>query len=103
MLMADHGIALVTADTADHHPLSVERTASAFAYVRLHGSRALYASRYSDEELDDWARLVDGWRGRGSDVYVYFDNDNKAYAPGDATRLLSRLSPRLPTRVDAHA
>ena len=29
------------------------------------------------------------------DVYVYFDNDNKAHAPGDARRLLDRVDPRL--------
>ena len=103
MLMAEHEVALVTADTADHHPLSLERTAGAFAYVRLHGARTLYASRYTDGELDEWATIVDGWRARGSDVYVYFDNDNKAYAPGDAARLSSRLSSRVITRVDAHA
>ena len=89
-LLAAFDVALVTADTADHHPLSLERTAD-FAYVRLHGSRALYASRYSDGELDGWAALVDGWTARGDDVYVYFDNDNKAYAPGDARRLRERL------------
>jgi uncharacterized protein YecE (DUF72 family) len=88
-LMAEHDIALVTADTADHHPLSLERTAG-FAYARLHGSRALYASRYRDDELDEWAAVVDGWR-RSGDIYVYFDNDDKAYAPGDAERLLARV------------
>jgi uncharacterized protein YecE (DUF72 family) len=94
-LMVEHDIALVTADTADRHPLSMERTTDDFAYVRLHGARQLYASRYEDEELDDWAVLVDGWRNRGSDVYVYFDNDNKAYAPGDARRLQERLDGRV--------
>jgi uncharacterized protein YecE (DUF72 family) len=103
-LLAEHGIALVTADTADHHPLSMERTTDEFAYIRLHGARKLYASRYTDEELDEWAALVDAWRRRGSDVYVYFDNDNKAYAPGDARRLLDRLYPRLgESPVDARA
>ena len=102
-LMCEYDAALVTADTADHHPLSLERTSDAFAYVRLHGARKLYASRYTDGELDDWAALVDGWRARGSDVYVYFDNDNKAYAPGDARRLLERVDPRLrQSPVDAH-
>src|SRR5262249_19110856 len=51
-LLAAHDVALVTADTADHHPLSLERTTDDFAYVRLHGARKLYASRYADEELD---------------------------------------------------
>jgi uncharacterized protein YecE (DUF72 family) len=102
-LLAEHDVALVTADSADHHPLSVERTTRAFAYVRLHGARKLYASRYSDGELDEWAALVERWRARGSDVYVYFDNDDKAYAPGDAERLAARLEARVATRVDAHA
>jgi uncharacterized protein YecE (DUF72 family) len=102
-LMCEYDIALVTADSADHHPLSVERTSDDFAYVRLHGARKLYASRYTDGELDEWAALVAGWRARGSDVYVYFDNDNKAYAPGDARRLLDRADPRLGrSPVDAH-
>jgi uncharacterized protein YecE (DUF72 family) len=100
-LMAEHDVALVTADTADHHPLSLERTARAFAYVRLHGARELYASRYSDEELDAWATRVERWRAAGSDVYVYFDNDNKAYAPDDAQRLAARLRPGVRPRVDA--
>jgi uncharacterized protein YecE (DUF72 family) len=102
-LLCEYDIALVSADTADHHPLSLERTTDDFAYVRLHGARKLYASRYTDGELDEWAALVDGWRARGSDVYVYFDNDNKAYAPGDARRLLERVDPRLlRSPVDAH-
>src|SRR4051812_37937445 len=67
-LMCEYDVALVTADTADHHPLSLERTTDDFAYVRLHGARKLYASRYTDDELDDWAALVAGWRKRGSDV-----------------------------------
>jgi len=104
LLMNEYDVALVTADTADHHPLSLERTTDDFAYVRLHGARKLYASRYTDGELDEWAALVAGWRARGSDVYVYFDNDNKAYAPSDARRLLDRLYPRLGhTPVDARA
>jgi uncharacterized protein YecE (DUF72 family) len=105
-LLAAHAVALVTADSADHHPLSMERTAD-FAYIRLHGAHQLYSSRYSDRELDDWATLVDSWRSRGSDIHVYFDNDDKAYAPGDARRLLARLArPRATargsTRIDAH-
>src|SRR5439155_7414970 len=90
-LLAAYDVALVTADSADHHPLSMERTTDDFAYVRLHGARKLYASRYTDAELDEWAALVGAWTRRGSDVYVYFDNDNKAYAPADARRLLDRL------------
>jgi uncharacterized protein YecE (DUF72 family) len=51
-LLRRHGIALAAAETAGLYPLSFERTARDFAYVRLHGARELYASRYTDEELD---------------------------------------------------
>ena len=86
-LLRQQKVALVTAETAGKHPYSLERTAD-FAYVRLHGSQVLYGSQYTDEELDAWAARLLRW---GHDAYVYFDNDNKAFAPGDALRLTSRL------------
>ncbi|HET6149832.1 MAG TPA: DUF72 domain-containing protein [Polyangia bacterium] len=83
-------LALVAADTAGRHPLSCERTAG-FAYVRLHGSTALYASRYTDAELGRWAGLIGDWAAAGDDVYVYFDNDAHGHAPHDAVRLAARV------------
>jgi uncharacterized protein YecE (DUF72 family) len=85
----ERGLALVTADTAGHHPFALERTAD-FAYLRLHGSRRLYGSRYSDRELGFWAGHLRELASHG-DVYVYFDNDRLAYAPADALRLIDRL------------
>jgi uncharacterized protein YecE (DUF72 family) len=79
-------VALVAADTAGKYPLSYERTAR-FAYVRLHGSSTLYASRYSDAEIAAWARRICAWTDAGSDVHVYFDNDAEGHAPHDAVRL----------------
>jgi uncharacterized protein YecE (DUF72 family) len=86
-LLRREKIALVAAETAGKHPYSLERTAD-FGYVRLHGSQVLYGSQYTDDELDAWAARLRRW---GHDAYVYFDNDNKAFAPGDALRLMSRL------------
>jgi uncharacterized protein YecE (DUF72 family) len=79
-------IALVAADTAGRHPFSLARTAG-FAYLRLHGSTQLYASRYEDSEIDTWAARVRALRDEGIDVHVYFDNDAQAHAPHDALRL----------------
>ena len=62
-----------------------------FVYVRLNGSRELYASGYTDEELDEWAAKIGAWRASGRDVYVYFDNDIKVHAPFDAMRLVERV------------
>lgn len=83
-------VALVAADTAGKHPLSFERTAR-FAYARLHGATALYASRYEDDELGAWAQRIAGWTAAGDDVYAYFDNDAQGHAPHDAVRLLAAV------------
>lgn len=89
-LLQAYDVALVTADTARRHPLSRLRTAS-FAYLRLHGARELYASRYTDDELTDWATLVEQFTARGDAAFVYFDNDAKAHAPHDAARFRARV------------
>jgi uncharacterized protein YecE (DUF72 family) len=91
-ILAAHDVALVMADTAGRWPTHDVATAS-FAYVRLHGSTELYASGYTDRELDAWAERVAGCCDRVGDAYVYFDNDAKAHAPGDALRLMQRLEP----------
>jgi uncharacterized protein YecE (DUF72 family) len=91
-LLREHRCAFVIADTAGKFPYAEEITAD-FVYVRLHGSTKIYASSYSDAELDEWARSIADWRNArngGRDVYVYFDNDAKAYAPFDALRLMER-------------
>jgi uncharacterized protein YecE (DUF72 family) len=89
-LLRRAGIAACIADTAGRWPVLDAVTAD-FVYVRLHGDRQLYASGYGDAALDAWAARVEGWRRRGLDVFVYFDNDMKGYAPHDAMRLIARL------------
>jgi uncharacterized protein YecE (DUF72 family) len=90
-LLRRHAVACVVADTAGRWPKVFEVTAD-HVYVRLHGDRELYASGYSPAALDDWARRCREWRDAGLDVYVYFDNDAKGYAPHDAVALLARVS-----------
>ena len=93
-LLREHRCAFVVADTAGKFPYAEEVTTN-FVYVRLHGSRELYASGYTDEELDAWAAKIARWRDPargGRDVYVYFDNDAKVHAPADAARLSERVA-----------
>jgi uncharacterized protein YecE (DUF72 family) len=94
-VMRAFDVALVAADTAGRHPHSLERTAT-FAYVRLHGSTELYASRYGGAELASWARRISTWARAGSDVFVYFDNDARGHAPHDALRLRTLVERRVP-------
>lgn len=106
-ILRRHGVAFVFSDAADW-PYAEEITAG-FVYIRLHGSRRTYTSRYSDGQLDTLARKIGDWatgaepedavritgrpppRRKSRDVYVYFDNDAKVHAPRDARRLARRL------------
>lgn len=90
-LMHEHDIACVVADTAGRFPMP-DVPSGDFTYVRLHGDTELYTSGYSAEALDRWAEKCRGWAEAGRDVYVYFDNDAKGFAPHDALALAQRLS-----------
>ena len=90
-LLREHDVGFVVADTAGKFPYA-ETVTSRFVYVRLHGSRQLYTSDYTDEELVMWAARIERWTGEGLDVYVYFDNDAKVHAPRDAVRLRKLLT-----------
>lgn len=85
-----HGVACVLADSAGRWPRA-DRVTAGFAYARLHGDQELYASGYTDAALDAWAERCIGWRSSGLDVYAYFDNDAKGFAPHDAMRLIERV------------
>lgn len=108
-LLRRHRMALVFADSVEW-PFAEDITAD-FVYLRLHGSEELYASGYSDRDLDRWAARIELWakgaqpddarliapdikpaRRSSRDVFVYFDNDAKARAPIDARSLRARLA-----------
>jgi uncharacterized protein YecE (DUF72 family) len=89
-ILSSHGVGCVLADTAGRWPM-LDRRTSDLRYVRLHGDRELYASGYTGAALDAWADRCRGWIAGGEDVFVYFDNDAKGFAPRDAMALLHRL------------
>jgi uncharacterized protein YecE (DUF72 family) len=91
-LLRSHGDAFVIADTAGRFAYAEALTAP-FVYIRLHGSSALYASDYTDEELTEWAAKIERWTTRDArrDAYVYFDNDAKVHAPYNAMQLAALL------------
>jgi len=108
-LLRRHRIALVVADTAGEWPY-LEDVTGDFMYLRLHGEQEIYASGYTPEALDRWAKRIRLWMNgkeptdgpRASakaapkrahrDVFVYFDNDKKVRAPSDALELSKRLN-----------
>lgn len=109
-LLREHDIALVVSDSAGTWP-QLEDVTSDLVYVRLHGDEELYASGYTESALDSWADKIARWRAGASprtphtvapmasrrrrDVFVYFDNDIKVKAPGDAIALGEKLDVQL--------
>lgn len=67
------------------------RVTASFVYLRLHGPLQKYKGDYSDESLKQWAIEIKQWTDSGRDVYVFFDNDEAAYAPHNALRLVHFL------------
>ncbi|MDB5160886.1 MAG: hypothetical protein JWO96_266 [Candidatus Saccharibacteria bacterium] len=88
-LLRAHNIASVINSSPDMWPASREFTAD-FAYIRFHGSQTLYASSYTDKELNEWAAFIKKEAGDCSRVYCYFNNDRSARAIENA-RYLSAL------------
>jgi uncharacterized protein YecE (DUF72 family) len=61
-----------------------------FTYVRLHGPGGAYQGSYPPATLQMWAERIREWRKALRAVYLYFDNDQAAYAVENA-RDLKRL------------
>ena len=88
-ILRKHNVGLCVFDMPD---LSCPLLATAdFAYVRFHGATGLYYSRYSDDELADWARRISDLAGDLDAVYIYFNNDAAGYAIENAGALVQKL------------
>jgi uncharacterized protein YecE (DUF72 family) len=58
-----------------------------FAYVRLHGPGGKYQGCYTEPALREWAARIAQWTRMLKAVYLYFDNDQCAYAAHNALGL----------------
>jgi uncharacterized protein YecE (DUF72 family) len=79
----------------DHpaRPFQPHELTASWAFVRFHyGSRGRDGN-YSRAELVEWAGRIRRWR-RGVDVYAYFNNDWRGFAPANARLLLELLRTR---------
>lgn len=81
-LFKKHNISLCLASTPSY-PYEEVITAN-FVYCRLHGSKSLYASKYTPSELKEWAKKIKKWK---KTCYIYFDNDAQGYAVENALEL----------------
>lgn len=93
-LLREHGFGVVSANP----PFTAEAavTTSHFAYVRFHGGQWAADSQYTRGELEPWAHTVRELLQHKMDVYAFFNNDEKAYAPRDAATLSDLVQHDLP-------
>ena len=107
-LLKNYGVALVMADTAGRWP-QLEEITTDYVYMRLHGNTELYSSGYSDEALSFWYKRMKLWSegkqpkdaklvspkphstATPRDIYCYFDNTDKLWAPYDARKILEKF------------
>ena len=87
-ILEENNVAFCISDSAGRYPYCEAITAD-FIYIRLHGSKQLYASEYSEEELQEWAKKIREWN---RDTHIYFDNDHEGYAVKNANRLKQILT-----------
>lgn len=88
-LLKKHNSAWVIADSP-HYPKAEELTAD-FVYVRMHGSKVLFSSKYTKKELKTLAKKIKKWQKQKKDVFVYFNNDAFGYAIENAKTLEALL------------
>lgn len=107
-LLRKYHVALVIADTAGRWP-QIEEITSDFIYMRLHGDEELYRSGYSDAALERWYKRMVLWHQgkqphdaklilphhtstpKPKDIFCYFDNTEKRWAPFDARKILDKF------------
>lgn len=84
-LLRKHNAAYCIHDLAGFQS-PIEITAD-WTYVRLHGPAGKYQGRYGVRAIKQWAARIIQWSTQLAAVYVYFDNDDSAYAPQNALQL----------------
>ncbi len=83
------GVALTFGDHPKR-PFQTREATAPWRFVRFHYGARGRDGNYSATELDHWADRIAAWR-RTEDVYAYFNNDWRGFAPANALTLRRRL------------
>lgn len=89
-LLKKYNAAWVIADSPNYP--KVEAITADFIYVRMHGSKVLFSSKYTNKELKDLAAKIKKWLRPKLNIYVYFNNDFQGYAIDNAKQLIKLIT-----------
>ncbi|PZS14817.1 MAG: DUF72 domain-containing protein [Solirubrobacterales bacterium] len=85
------GVALTIGDHPER-PFQSHEATSSWRFVRFHYGTCGREGNYSPTEIERWARRISQWR-RTHEVFTYFNNDWRGFAPANAKALARRCSP----------
>jgi len=85
-----YGCASVFSDL-DNLSFPLSTITANFVYIRLHGKSATHDYDYSRQELGEWAEKAKQWLAEGLDVFIYFNNDQNAFAVKNASEMTKLL------------
>jgi uncharacterized protein YecE (DUF72 family) len=88
-VLGQHGIGYCMLSAPKPLPEEVTATSST-AYLRLHGKTTWYNYHYKESELDEWVQKLKKLNGP-DELYIYFNNDNNAWAVENAKYIRSQL------------
>lgn len=111
-MLREFGVAVVFAHSGLKSPYMEDLTGD-FIYARMHGQEAKYKRGYTPETINWLAERVSLWtqgeqpadaecvsdqapKKAQRDAYIYFDTEEKDYAPTDAMNLTQRLKVKVP-------
>lgn len=75
---------------SSRYPLE-ELITGSFLYIRFHGPDQLFASKYPNKEMKEWAGKIKKWQKKVKEIYIYFNNDFHGYALANAKTLRKYL------------
>lgn len=84
-LLEKYRIAFTIADSGERYPY-YEQITTDFVYIRFHGNGQLYASDYSDAEMELYAGKIKEWN-KNKTIWIFFNNDVHGYALKNAMKL----------------
>lgn len=88
-LLKKYNVAWVITDSP-RYPRANIVTAD-FTYIRMHGPKVMFASKYTKKELSSLTQKIKEWLRKDLDVFVYFNNDFHGYAIENAKELINEL------------
>src|SRR4029079_6777784 len=85
-LMRQYNISFVISHSGNHFPYREVITAKDI-YFRFHGPTSKYDSKYTEEEMKNFASVFKKWLKKGHELWIFFNNDWYGYGIENALQL----------------